>query len=184
MKGDTVISVLYTAWCRSWVNYVWLHLHSSQKRVKTLLLLCGYWVLKLISRSVTRWLSRYRSWTRMLQLFPASNSYFMPIDKPGVVLKRFLEILWANSDHIETFAIICWCFYWANSEYWEVKSISCWGCIVFRHCEGKDSRETIRCTYQVKSALMKFSEGKDHDCVFSCQVYLCCTSLVFDIWLE
>jgi len=41
---------------------------------------------------------------------------------------------------------------------------------VFRHCEGKDSRETIRCTHQamlnqqVKSALRKFSEGKDHDC--------------------
>jgi len=40
---------------------------------------------------------------------------------------------------------------------------------MFRHCEGKNSKETIRCTYQmklnqVKSALRKFSEGKDHDC--------------------
>ena len=40
---------------------------------------------------------------------------------------------------------------------------------MFRHCEDKDSRETIRCTYQaklsqVKSALRKFREGKDHDC--------------------
>jgi len=53
----------------------------------------------------------------MLQLYPASNSYFMSIDKPAVVLKRFLEILWANSVHIKTFAIISGCFYWANSEY-------------------------------------------------------------------
>jgi len=40
---------------------------------------------------------------------------------------------------------------------------------MFRHCEGKDSRETIRCAHQAKlnqfkSALRKFSEGKDHDC--------------------
>jgi len=52
---------------------------------------------KLISRSVTRWLSLYRSLPRMHQMYPASNSCFMSIDKPTVVLKRFLEILWANS---------------------------------------------------------------------------------------
>ena len=107
---------------------------------------------KLISRSVTRWLSLYRNLPRMLQLYPASHSYFMSIDMPAVALKRFLEIIWANSVHIETFRIISGCFYWASSEYGEVKSISCWGCIVLRHCEGKDSRETIRCTgtYQAK----------------------------------
>ena len=41
---------------------------------------------KLISR---KWLSFYRSLSRMLQLHPASNSYCMSIDKPTVVLKRF-----------------------------------------------------------------------------------------------
>jgi len=44
---------------------------------------------KRISRSVTRWLSLYRSFPRMLQLYPARNSYFISIDKPTVVLKRF-----------------------------------------------------------------------------------------------
>jgi len=39
----------------------------------------------------------------------------MSIDKSTVVLKRFLEILWANSVHIKTFAIICGCFNWASS---------------------------------------------------------------------
>ena len=57
---------------------------------------------------------------------------------------------WKFFERIKTFAMISGCFYWANSEYWEVKSISRWGCIVFRHCEGKDSWETIRCICQAK----------------------------------
>ena len=52
---------------------------------------------KLISYGVTRWLSLYPSWPRMLQMYPAWHSYFMSIDKPTIVLKHFLEILWANS---------------------------------------------------------------------------------------
>jgi len=44
---------------------------------------------KLISRSVTRWLSLYRSLPRMLQFYPASHSNFMSINKPTVPLKRF-----------------------------------------------------------------------------------------------
>jgi len=36
----------------SWVNYVWLHLHSSQTRVKRLLLLWGYCVLVILLMSV------------------------------------------------------------------------------------------------------------------------------------
>jgi len=42
----------------------------------------------------------------MLQIYPASHSYFMSIDKPNVVLKRFLEIL---SQLIKTFAMIYGC---------------------------------------------------------------------------
>jgi len=55
---------------------------------------------------------------------------------------------------------------------------------VFRRYEGKDSRETIRCTYQaklnqVKSALRKFSENKDHDCdSFMLDVSVLCKSCV------
>jgi len=44
---------------------------------------------KLISHSVTRWLSLYPSLPRMLPMYPASHSYFMSIDRPTVVLKRF-----------------------------------------------------------------------------------------------
>jgi len=121
---------------------------------------------KLISHSITRWLSLCPSLPRMLQMYPASHSYFMSIDKPTVILKRFSgnslsELCLRHYD-------ICnhlWLLQkWASSEYWEVKSIIYWGCIVFRHCEGEDSRETIRCTSQVKSALRKLREGKDHDC--------------------
>jgi len=79
------------------------------------------WYQKLISHSVIKSLSLYPSLQRMLQLYPALDSYFMSIDKPTVVLKRFLDIIWANSVHIKIFAIICGCFYWGSSEYWEVK---------------------------------------------------------------
>jgi len=44
---------------------------------------------KCISHSVIRLLSLYPSFPRMLQMYPASHSYFMSIDKPTVVLKRF-----------------------------------------------------------------------------------------------
>ena len=44
---------------------------------------------KHIIHSGTKWLSLYPSLPRMLQMYPASHSYFMSIDKPTVVLKRF-----------------------------------------------------------------------------------------------
>jgi len=44
------------------------------------------------SHSVTRCLSLYPSLPRMLQMHPASHSYFMSIDKPTVVLKHFFGI--------------------------------------------------------------------------------------------
>ena len=60
--------------------------NKSEKTIVTL------WIL--ISRSVTIWLSLYRGLPRMLQLSPASKSYFMSTGKPTVVLKRFfVEIL-------------------------------------------------------------------------------------------
>jgi len=43
----------------------------------------------LSSHSVTRWLSLYPSLSRMLQMYPASHSFFMSIDKPTAFLKRF-----------------------------------------------------------------------------------------------
>jgi len=44
-----------------------------------------YW--KLLSHSVTRRISLYPSLSRMLQVYPALQSYFMSIDKPPIVLK-------------------------------------------------------------------------------------------------
>ena len=47
---------------------------------------------KLLSHSVTRWLSLYPySLSRMLEMYPALQSYFTSIDKPPTVLKRFYE---------------------------------------------------------------------------------------------
>jgi len=58
---------------------------ESEKTIVTL------WILstKNITHSGTRWLSLYPSLSRTLQMYPASHSHFMSIDKPTVVLKRF-----------------------------------------------------------------------------------------------
>jgi len=74
----------------------------------------------------------------------------MSIDKPTRFLKRCFGSSLSELYLTQTFAIICGCFYWASSEYWEVKIINWWGCTEFRHCEGKQSREPTRCTYQGK----------------------------------
>ena len=46
---------------------------------------------KLLSHSVTRWLSLYPSLSRMIHMYPAIQSYFLSIDKPPVLLKHFFE---------------------------------------------------------------------------------------------
>jgi len=135
----------------SWMNYVWLHLHSWQRRVKRLWWLCGYWVPKTYfsqRNQVAITLSQLAKDTSIVTQLRIHIS--CPSTSQLLFWNVFLEILWANSVHIKTFAIICGCFYWASSEYWEVKSINCWDCIVFRHCEGKDSKETTRCIYHAK----------------------------------
>jgi len=71
----------------SCLRYMWLHLQSSQRREDY----CDFEDIefqKRISRRVTRWLSLYRSLPRRLQLYPASNSYFMSFDKSTADLKR------------------------------------------------------------------------------------------------
>ena len=57
---------------------------------------------------------------------------------------------------------------------------------MFRHCEGKDSRETIRCTYQanLNQHQENSSKAKIITVIHSCQIYLYCTSHVFHIWLH
>jgi len=66
---------------------------------------------KLISHSVTRWLSLYLSLPRMLQMYPASQSYFMSIDKPTVVQKRFFgnylsELCFKTLKHLRSFLVV------------------------------------------------------------------------------
>ena len=80
-----------TKWIWSWVNYVWLHLQSSQKRVKTLLWLCGYWIPKNFSHGVTSWwLSLY---PRPLQSKLGKCRIFPVIVVPNTVAYRFWKEL-------------------------------------------------------------------------------------------
>ena len=46
---------------------------------------------KLLSHSVTRWLSLYPSLSGIIHMYPAIQSYFLSIDKPPVLLKHFFE---------------------------------------------------------------------------------------------
>ena len=46
---------------------------------------------KLLSHNITRWLSLYTSLSRMLQMYPALQSYFTLVDKPPIVLKQFYK---------------------------------------------------------------------------------------------
>jgi len=125
---------------------------------------------KRISRSVTRWLSLYRGLPRMLQLYPASNSYFMSIVKPTVVLKRFfMEILWANSVHIKTLQSFVCAFIEQvqnieKSRASVVEVVSCFTTVKARIQERQSDVHIKPSWIKVESALRKFSEGKDHDC--------------------
>jgi len=64
---------------------------------------------KLISRGVTTWPSLYRNLPTMLQLYPASNSSCISIDKPTVVLKRFFwklfERILFTLRHLQAFVV-------------------------------------------------------------------------------
>jgi len=73
---------------------------------------------KRFSCSVTSWLSLYRSLSRMFNCTQLQMHTSCPSTSQLLFWNAFLEILWANSVHIKTFAIICGCFCWASSEYW------------------------------------------------------------------
>jgi len=67
---------------------------------------------KLISHAVTGWLSLYPTLNRMLQMNPASDSHFMSIDKPTVVLKRFVwkfseQTLFKTLRYLQSFMVPC-----------------------------------------------------------------------------
>jgi len=77
-----------------------------------------------------------------------------------------LEILWANAVwHIKTFAIICGCFYWASSEHWESKHrLMRFYRVSPLWRQGFKRDNQMHMSSQAKSALWKFSQGKDHNC--------------------
>ena len=59
--------------------------------VERLLCIFGIEYMKLLSHSMARWLSLYSSFSRMIQMCPAMQSYFLSIDKSPVHLKHFFE---------------------------------------------------------------------------------------------
>jgi len=81
---------------------VWLHLQSSQKRLKNYCDVVDTECQKLISHSVTRWLALYPSLARVVKMHPASYSYFMSIDNLTVVLKTFFFLKFSERTLFKT----------------------------------------------------------------------------------
>jgi len=136
-------------------------LYCTSKKIEKTIVTVDIEYQKLFSRSVTRWLSLYRSLLRMLPLYPASNPY--SIDKPTVVLKRFfgnsLSEFCSHND-------ICnhvWFAFIEQVQYIDksnavVEVVSCFSTEKTRMQERQSDVSS-----QVKSELRKFSEGKDQD---------------------
>jgi len=102
-RNTSEISLLQkrTKWFWKWIHYVWLHLDSSQKRVKDYCDFVEFEYQKLVTPSVTRWLYLSPSLPRMLQMYPSSHSWLMSIKKSTYVLKRFFgnflsELCWRH----------------------------------------------------------------------------------------
>ena len=112
------------------------------------------------------WLPLYRSLPRMVQLYPAPNSlHFMSMDKTAVVQKRFFlifERILFTLRHLQSF-VVAFIEQVQNIEKSKasiVEVVSCFFTVKARFKRGNQ----MYISSQVKSALRKFSEGKDHDC--------------------
>ena len=122
---------------------------------------------KRVSRSVTRWLSLYHSLPKILQLYAASNSYFMSIDKPTVVQKRFFwkffeQFLFNTLRHCNHLWLLL------LSKFRILRSQKHYLLRLYRVLplwkQGFKRDNQMYISSQVKSAQRKFSEGKVHDC--------------------
>jgi len=146
-------------------TYVWLHLRSSQRRVKRLLWLCRNWVPKRISRSVTRWLSLSQ---------PAKDASIVPSFKFRLHVHRQANCcsetcFWKSFGRIQFTLRHSQSFVVAFIE--QVQNFEKSKASVFEVVQGfatvkariQERRSDVH-IIQVKSTPWKFSEGKDDDC--------------------
>ena len=136
---------------------------------------------KLLSHCITRWLSLYPSISRMIDMFPALQSYFLSIAKPPVNLKRFYEssvsVLYLK--HLQSFFAVF------NEQ---VQNIEQSKALIN---EVRSSLNAVKLTVEKRSKQMfistqiksKFSElreeGKAHECdLFESDVSVLCKSCV------
>jgi len=123
---------------------------------------------KLISHYVTRWLSIYPCLPRKLQMYLASHPYFISIDKPTVALKRFSgnseRILFKTLRRLQSFEVafneLVQNIKKSKASFIEVVLFS--ATVKARIQERQSDVHTV--SSQIKSALRKVREGKDHDC--------------------
>jgi len=118
---------------------------------------------KLISHSVIRLLSLYPSlpMQRMLQMYPASHSYFMSIDRPTVVLKRFFwkffqRTLFKRLRHLQSF-LVAFNEKAQNIEMSKASFVEVVSC--FATAKARIQRDhQMKISSQVKSALRKLRD--------------------------
>ena len=119
---------------------------------------------KLLFHSVTRWLSFYPSSSRMLQMYPALQSYFTSIEKPPIVLKRFYKARLSKLylKHLQS------CIAIFNEQVQNIERSKA-SIYEFRSCLDavkstiKERKKHMFISPQIKSELNKLrEEGQDH----------------------
>jgi len=104
---------------------VWLHLQSSQKRVKRLLWLCECWEPKTYCSQHNQVAITLSQLAKDVSNVP-NFTFILHIHPQATCCSEMFFWKFSERTLFKIFAIISGCFYWASSEYWEVQSIVCW----------------------------------------------------------
>jgi len=149
---------------------------NSQKSVKRLLWLCGYWVPKTYCSQRNQVAITLFSLPRMLQVYPACLHFHTSCPSTRQLL--FWNAFWKFSErtlfkilrHLRSFLVASL----ASSEYWEVRSIICWGqqcssrrtsrCIIEKHDRSNGWRYYWRQRYRSLGLLASQCTGKMREC--------------------
>ena len=121
---------------------------------------------KLLSHRVTRWLSLYPSLSRMIQMYPTMQSYFLSTDKPPVLLKYFLENSLSELylKHLQCFVAV-FHKHVQNTEQSKVSLVKVVANLNFVKTIILERKRQMFVSVQVKSKLAELrEEGKEREC--------------------
>jgi len=135
-------------WIWSWLNlYVWLHLLSSQKRVKKLLWLCGYWLPHIYFSQRNQVAITLSYFAKNASNVP-SFTFILHVHRQANCCSEtfFLKFLFKTLRHLQSF-LVAFNEQVRNTEKFKASFIE----VVSRFATVKARiQEKSRCTYQVK----------------------------------